>query len=158
MASLLSACVSPASTPQPADAPVEKSTAENYDILFGLIGRPADSPVVVERVTSVIPVTPDGRLPDMGALIISKSRKPFTLSCVVYRRNAASGEYLLTEISPRWQLSETGQYPPGALIKPDFKDGILVGDYKFDIYIDRRRASTIMFSIVAPETDRQATP
>jgi hypothetical protein len=101
-----------------------------YSIVFGIVTKADQRPLVVDRITDVIPLNPDGSMPRIAAHVTSTDNKPFLLSYIVYRRDRASGEYVKTETSPLWRI-DANPPPPSAMIRPDFLDGVFIGEYRF---------------------------
>jgi hypothetical protein len=90
-------------------------------------------------------------MPRIAAHVTSTDNKPFLLSYIVYRRDRASGEYVKTETSPLWRI-DANPPPPAAMIRPDFLDGVFIGEYRFEIFLDERYRSTVYFSVVPSGT------
>lgn len=139
------------SVPQSA-TPSKNVASARFEVQFGIISRPDIRPWVLDIKTTQIPLGPDGNLPKMGALVTGTTQESFALSYVVYRKDERNGKFQLTERSVRWRISEQGGHPPSALIAPDFIDGVLLGDYKFEIYVDDQLAKTVIFSVVRSVT------
>jgi hypothetical protein len=119
--------------------------APRYSVVFGLLHDPHKS-LKVDEETDVIALRADGSMPFMGANIDSSGSDPFLLSYKVYRRIRGSEEYELTETSKPFRIVPKGNSK--TLIAPDFLDGVLLGDYRFDIFVNSDPTFSIRFSVV----------
>ncbi|MEZ5501071.1 MAG: hypothetical protein R3E77_16765 [Steroidobacteraceae bacterium] len=137
----LSAC---ASAPQP-------EVNARYSVVFGIVSKPDQKPLVVDRITDMIPLNSDGSMPRIAARVEAPDAAPFLLSYVVYRRDTASGKYVQTETSPTWRI-KSNPPPATAFIRPDFLDGVFLGKYRFEIFVNERLDSTLHFSVVPSGT------
>jgi len=129
-----------------AGAPERDATGE-FSATTGIISRPNDTPANLDIATNVIPLDEDGIMPRMAVHVKRSRPKDFVLSYRVYRRVQGSKAYVLTETSPLWLIRGHGD-SADAFIAPDFLDGILVGEYRFAIFIDQKPWRVVGFKIV----------
>ena len=115
---------------------------EEFIATTGIVSHPNQHPLILDIVTNVIPLNPDGTMPRMAVHVRRSRAEPFELSYRVYRRVRGSDTYALTETSPVWSIEK------GALIRPDFADGVLLGEYRFAIFIDRHPWRVVEFKVV----------
>lgn len=128
-----------------ASAPNGKSKDE-FTVTVGIVNSREDTPKVLEIVTNVIPLNGDGTMPWMAVQVKRSKHKDFLLSYRVYRRVEGSDAYSLTETSPIWRIhADSGS---GGIIRPDFLDGVYVGEYRFAIFIDKRLWRAVEFKVV----------
>jgi hypothetical protein len=119
--SLAAACLASCSaTPTEAQKP-------EYQISFGIVTKPDQRPLVLDQPTHVVPLSSDGTIPRIAADVKRSIDEPFILSYVVYRKQSDTGQYIETERSDTWRIRGHDGRLPEALIRPDFRDGVTLG-------------------------------
>jgi hypothetical protein len=130
-----------------ATTPVVSNKPE-YEITFGIVTRPDRVPVVMDQPTRTIPLHADGTIPRIAADVKRSRDEPFLLSYVVYRKDPDTGRYVEIERSDTWRIRSLQGRMPEAFIRPDFRDGVTLGQYQFAISIDQKLERTVTFEIV----------
>jgi hypothetical protein len=136
----------PPPSTQPANAP-PAHPADEFSSTIGIASHPDDKPLVLDVLTHVIPLNADGTMPRMAVHVKRSPAKEFLISYIVYRRVQGSDAYELTEESPLWRI-HPGAVSSDAMIRPDFRDGIFVGEYRFEIFVDQSPWRTVEFKII----------
>ena len=129
-----------------ASAP-QGGSSDEFSSTIGIASHPNDTPLTLDIVTNVIPLNVDGTMPRMAVHVKRSSAEEFMVSYNVYRRVRGSHSYALTETSPVWRI-HAGAASADAFIRPDFRDGTFVGEYRFEIFIDRRPWRTVKFKVI----------
>lgn len=128
-------CVACASTP-------ETESVNEFCATTGIITQPKISPFVIDITTNIIRLNKDGTMPRMAVHVHRSMARPFIISYRVYRRVRGSDRYVLTETSPLWRVNQD------AFIRPDFTDGVFLGEYRFAISINLRPWRVVEFRVV----------
>jgi hypothetical protein len=125
----------------------QKGLTDDFSSTIGIASHPNDTPLDLDILTSVIPLNADGTMPRMAVHVKHSNPKEFLVSYNVYRLVQGSNSYALTETSPLWRI-HAGAMSADAFIRPDFPDGILIGKYRFQIFIDQKPWRTVEFKVI----------
>ena len=140
--SLTAACLaSCAATPT-------KTQKPEYQISFGIVTKPDQRPLVLDQPTQVIPLNSGGTIPRIAADVKRTFDEPFLLAYVVYHKEPDTGQYVETERSDTWRIKGHDGRLPEAFIRPDFHEGVALGQYRFAIFTDQKLQQVVSFEIV----------